>query len=317
LFKAAALELTLRTADVQDALTAVAGDNMQDLSVDTAEGVLLLRLSVRMDPLPLPVPVELRFTVQSAGPDGLDLGVAWTNLGVLPAPVKTRALHKAFEALPGTYADGTYHLDLLDLVGEVPISFELENVKVSTQGVTVQLSDLVLFPVRPEAQEAAPTLVPQPATAHPQAQLPEHQSYYQGLRDKVRRWTERKAPKWVQPFVPWLLALPDFFVLVVRLARDERVPAAAKVLAAATVAYILSPVDLIPDILPIVGQVDDVAVALFAIEQIAVRVPGDVIQELWPGDGRVLDFVQSGTELFNKALPARLLAAIKSRVKGE
>ena len=78
-------------------------------------------------------------------------------------------------------------------------------------------------------------------------------------------------------FVAWLLAvgrrsdaralatfIPDWILLVTRLARDPRVPRRRKLLVLAVVAYLASPIDLVPDFIPIAGSLDDaIVVALF------------------------------------------------------
>lgn len=62
-------------------------------------------------------------------------------------------------------------------------------------------------------------------------------------------------------------------------ARDSRTPWYAKVLAGAVVAYALSPIDLIPDFIPVLGYLDDLIIVPLGIS-IAIRlVPDEVLQE--------------------------------------
>jgi uncharacterized membrane protein YkvA (DUF1232 family) len=53
--------------------------------------------------------------------------------------------------------------------------------------------------------------------------------------------------------------------LAFRLLRDERVPTATKLLIPAMLLYLISPLDLMPDLIPMVGQVDDVMILLLGI----------------------------------------------------
>ena len=62
-------------------------------------------------------------------------------------------------------------------------------------------------------------------------------------------------------------------------ARDPRVPWYAKVLAAAIVAYALSPIDLIPDFIPILGYLDDLIIVPLGIALVLRMIPADVLDE--------------------------------------
>ncbi|WP_294171589.1 YkvA family protein [uncultured Sphingomonas sp.] len=65
-----------------------------------------------------------------------------------------------------------------------------------------------------------------------------------------------------------------------RLANDPRVPRAAKWVAAATLAYALSPIDLIPDVIPLLGQLDDLLIVPFGIWLMWRLVPASLRSEL-------------------------------------
>src|SRR6478735_7533705 len=62
-------------------------------------------------------------------------------------------------------------------------------------------------------------------------------------------------------------------------ARDPRMPWYAKVLAAAIVAYALSPIDLIPDFIPILGYLDDIILVPLGITLVLRMIPADVLEE--------------------------------------
>jgi len=61
--------------------------------------------------------------------------------------------------------------------------------------------------------------------------------------------------------------------------RDPRVPWVAKVLAACVVAYAFSPIDLIPDFVPVLGYLDDLLLVPLGIALVIKMVPPDVMQE--------------------------------------
>ena len=85
--------------------------------------------------------------------------------------------------------------------------------------------------------------------------------------------------------------IPDCIVLFKRLLRDPRVPRRAKVAIALLVPYLALPFDLIPDFIPVVGQVDDAILVAAVIAYVARSAGHEVIEELWPGSKRALDLV--------------------------
>lgn len=77
--------------------------------------------------------------------------------------------------------------------------------------------------------------------------------------------------------------IPDCVVLLRRLLADRRVSRGRKLVLAALVAYLLMPFDLVPDFIPVAGQLDDVIVAGVAL-RLALRAGGpDLLREHWPG----------------------------------
>jgi uncharacterized membrane protein YkvA (DUF1232 family) len=82
--------------------------------------------------------------------------------------------------------------------------------------------------------------------------------------------------------------LPDCIVLLKRLLRDDRVPRRAKVVLGLLVVYLVTPLDLVPDFIPVAGQLDDAILVAVAIAYVARSAGRDVIEELWPGSERAL-----------------------------
>jgi len=77
--------------------------------------------------------------------------------------------------------------------------------------------------------------------------------------------------------------IPDCIVLFKRLVRDPRVPRRAKIAVALLIPYLASPVDLIPDFIPVLGQVDDALIVIAVFGYVSRRAGRDVVAELWPG----------------------------------
>jgi len=85
--------------------------------------------------------------------------------------------------------------------------------------------------------------------------------------------------------------IPDCIVLVTRLVRDPRVPRRRKLLLIALVAYLSLPFDLVPDFIPVAGQLDD-AIIVALVLRYFVRAGGEpMIRELWPGPQQSLALI--------------------------
>lgn len=113
-------------------------------------------------------------------------------------------------------------------------------------------------------------------------------------------------------FVAWLVILgrrgearalatfiPDCIVLVTRLAREPRVSRPRKLLLVALVGYLALPFDLVPDFIPVAGQLDDAIIVAHVLRSF-VRSSGEqLIRELWPGPEQslalILRLAQPGT----------------------
>lgn len=105
-------------------------------------------------------------------------------------------------------------------------------------------------------------------------------------------------------FVVWLVALgrrddaralvtfiPDCIVLVTRLAREPRVPRRRKLVLFALVGYLLLPFDLVPDFIPVAGQLDDAIIVALVLRHF-VRAGGEpLMRELWPGPEQSLALI--------------------------
>lgn len=83
--------------------------------------------------------------------------------------------------------------------------------------------------------------------------------------------------------------LPACATTARRLRRDPRVPRRAKLAVAFAGLWVLSPIDLIPEFLPVIGPLDDVIVVALALRYAARQVPREVLFEAWPAEPRILE----------------------------
>ena len=89
-----------------------------------------------------------------------------------------------------------------------------------------------------------------------------------------------------------LRLLPDLVRLVRRLAADRSLPRGVRVRLWLLLAYLLSPVDLVPDVVPVLGYADDVVVVALALRSVVRRAGGDALAGAWPGGPAGLAVVQ-------------------------
>ncbi len=82
--------------------------------------------------------------------------------------------------------------------------------------------------------------------------------------------------------------IPDCIVLFKRLLADRRVPKRAKLGLGLLLVYLALPFDLVPDFIPIAGQLDDAILVALVIAYVVRRSGRGVVEELWPGSERGL-----------------------------
>jgi uncharacterized membrane protein YkvA (DUF1232 family) len=107
-----------------------------------------------------------------------------------------------------------------------------------------------------------------------------------------------------------LRALPDIARTIARLVADPVLPTAAKVALAAAVVYLVTPVDLIPDFIPVLGALDDVLVAAIIVDGLLNWVDRGLVLKYWPGTAESLDRVARAARLLAAWVPPRLKARI-------
>jgi uncharacterized membrane protein YkvA (DUF1232 family) len=88
--------------------------------------------------------------------------------------------------------------------------------------------------------------------------------------------------------------VPDCVTTIRRLRCDPRVPHRAKLVIALAGLWLLSPIDLVPEFLPVIGPLDDVVVVALALRYAARQVPRDVLIAAWPGAPWLLERLLGG-----------------------
>ncbi len=99
------------------------------------------------------------------------------------------------------------------------------------------------------------------------------------------------------------LFLPHFALLLKRLLADPRVPKRSKLVLGGTFLYLVSPIDVVPDFVPGLGQLDDIVVALLALHSVLNRVDEEVVIEHWDGRRDVILAIRQGVAAAAALLP--------------
>jgi len=88
-----------------------------------------------------------------------------------------------------------------------------------------------------------------------------------------------KRPRNLDEAVETARKLPTYARLIWDLARDPRVPRQQKFVLGAIAAYLAFPLDIIPDFIPVLGQMDDLAVLILGLDWFIRNAPPDVVEE--------------------------------------
>ena len=100
--------------------------------------------------------------------------------------------------------------------------------------------------------------------------------------------------------------LPDVLRLAARLARDPTTPRSSRLALAGLAVWIASPIDLIPEFIPVLGPLDDIVVAAIVLRWVGRRVGEDALRSHWPGtpEGFALVLRLLGRRVDNGRQPA-------------
>jgi uncharacterized membrane protein YkvA (DUF1232 family) len=152
---------------------------------------------------------------------------------------------------------------------------------------------------------------------HPQLPAESDQKqkdFYLQLRDKVSEWFEKNADQ-KSEYANYILLVPDFFYLLIRLTMDNRIPAVDKAKFAGVIAYFFSPIDFLPEaLLGPLGYLDDLVLTCYVLNLYINQqeeANKQVVTELWPGDQDVLNTIQSVLQKADKWVGSGLLKKLK------
>lgn len=100
-----------------------------------------------------------------------------------------------------------------------------------------------------------------------------------------------------------LLFIPNLVKLIYRLLNDPAVSMSDRALLLGTVAYVLSPWDFLPDMIPFMGQLDDLLLIALVLKRIMDRVNHEVLLAYWDGERNLLEVVEKILNLATNLIP--------------
>jgi uncharacterized membrane protein YkvA (DUF1232 family) len=112
-----------------------------------------------------------------------------------------------------------------------------------------------------------------------------------------------------------LMFLPNMIILTAKLMVDSRVPRTERALFAAALIYAIIPLDFIPDMIPFVGQIDDLFLISMTLLRLVDRTDDVVVREHWRGGGDIVQLAESIATVAPLLIPRPISRVLLSKVK--
>src|SRR5438045_5447874 len=112
-----------------------------------------------------------------------------------------------------------------------------------------------------------------------------------------------------------LMFLPKMVILCAKLMVDKRVPRTERALFAAALIYAIIPFDFIPDMIPFVGQIDDLFLISLTLLRLIDRTDDAIVREHWRGGGDIVALAESAATIAPLLMPRRVSRILLANVK--
>lgn len=129
------------------------------------------------------------------------------------------------------------------------------------------------------------------------------------MKRKGKRGRGKRGRKAAEALLP---VLPRFLRLLGGLLRDRRVPWGDKALLAGVLLYVVSPLDLIPDVLGVLGWTDDLFLIGLAVRRLVLGAGEEVVAAHWSGSREALGSLREGLEDLGGLLPGPVKRGLES-----
>ena len=209
---------------------------------------------------------------------------------------------KSLEEKGINYEDGKVVINLKSLLRDVPyVDLDIADIHIKQNILNVDVTNInislegAITKEEPEAIEAEEVI----------EEINENIEKVKDCYSNGRGYLENKLPQKIKTYSDYLFIIPDMAVLLYRLLKDKRVPVRTKLIISGAIAYIAFPTDIIPDNIPFIGKVDEIAVAFFALDRIIADVSINVILENWEGKNDIVLVIKNIIEYVTNFTGAR------------
>lgn len=193
---------------------------------------------------------------------------------------------KSFADKGITYKDGKVYIQYKYLLKDVPyVDLHINDLKCLNGKLNVDIKDIVIS-LGGELKKEVKLF--ERAEQDEEVKEAEERGKTEDIYSVGREKVSEKLPSKVKKYKDYIFVIPDIAALLCRLLKDNRVSTKTKLIISGSIAYIALPTDLIPDKIPFIGKIDELAVAFFALNRIVKDVPLYVILENWQGKNDII-----------------------------
>lgn len=209
---------------------------------------------------------------------------------------------KSLEEKGIDYQDGKVVINLKRILNDVPyVDLDISDIHIKQNILNVDVANVnislegSLIKEEPEVIEAEEVI----------EEINENIEKVKDCYSSGRGYLENRLPEKIKTYSDYLFIIPDMAALLYRLLKDKRVPLKTKLIISGAIAYIAFPTDIIPDNIPFIGKVDEIAVVFFAMDRIIADVSINVILENWEGKNDIVLVVKNIIEYVTNFTGAR------------
>lgn len=205
------------------------------------------------------------------------------------------------------FTDDTIIIDLYKLCKVIPmVDFKLEDLSIIPYGLEAEVSNFNFKNENDKSNDKNEKKheeeVPTSNVESNKKNLDSNKEYtYRRFRKEFK---ERFSAKYEKMY-PYVVMIPDIIALFMRLYKDKRVAKEVKFNISIALGYLLFPLDILPDTVPIIGKIDDLAVTFFILQKVLCDIPEEIILDNWEGKSNIIEVSREAMTLLNDKFGAK------------